>query len=133
MIFYVGAVAVAAACGYYWVSQRRLRKRTIEQIYQWPPMNPSQYFHTHFNGRPDLEQIAERIQLILGEETGLDFSRISPDERFDGPMGNILDGMDTIEALIRIEEEFKIKITDEEAESVKSFAQLIELAAGKIN
>lgn len=60
-------------------------------------------------------------------------SRISPYEDFAGRLAVAIDGYDLVESVMRIDEEFGISITDEEAVETRNLEQLVSLVSNKAN
>jgi acyl carrier protein len=68
--------------------------------------------------------IEEKVKQIIVEELGVDESEVTPNARFVDDLG--ADSLDTVELVMRFEEEFGIQIPDEEAEKITSVRDAIE-------
>src|SRR5262245_32228140 len=64
------------------------------------------------------ESIEEKVKQIIVDELGVDESEVTPNARFIDDLG--ADSLDTVELVMRFEEEFGIEIPDEEAEKIQS-------------
>lgn len=60
----------------------------------------------------------ERIKQIIVDELGVDETEVTHNARFIDDLG--ADSLDTVELVMRFEEEFGIEIPDEDAEKIQS-------------
>jgi len=70
------------------------------------------------------ESVEEKVKQIIVEELGVDEAEVTPNARFVDDLG--ADSLDTVELVMRFEEEFGIEIPDEEAEKILSVRDAIE-------
>jgi acyl carrier protein len=70
------------------------------------------------------ESVEEKVKQIIVEELGVDESEVTPNARFIDDLG--ADSLDTVELVMRFEEEFSIEIPDEEAEKILSVKNAID-------
>ncbi len=78
----------------------------------------------------DREAIAERLSGVLVSELGLDESKIEEDAHFEEDLD--VDSLGVVELLMALEDEFGVKIPDEDAESIMTVGQAIDLVHGKL-
>ncbi|MBS1787670.1 MAG: acyl carrier protein [Acidobacteria bacterium] len=64
------------------------------------------------------DSIIEKVKQIIVDELGVDESEVTDNARFIDDLG--ADSLDTVELVMRFEEEFGIEIPDEEAEKIQS-------------
>ncbi len=65
----------------------------------------------------DLDQaIFEKVQKILVEQLGVSYEDVTADASFVEDLG--ADSLDVVELVMALEEEFDLKISDEEAEKI---------------
>ncbi|HEU4594125.1 MAG TPA: acyl carrier protein [Pyrinomonadaceae bacterium] len=64
------------------------------------------------------DSIEMRVKQIIIDELGVDENEVTPNARFIDDLG--ADSLDTVELVMRFEEEFGIEIPDEEAEKIQS-------------
>lgn len=64
------------------------------------------------------DSIKEKVKQIIVDELGVDESEVTENARFIDDLG--ADSLDTVELVMRFEEEFGIEIPDEEAEKIQS-------------
>ncbi|MFZ4985685.1 MAG: acyl carrier protein [Blastocatellia bacterium] len=64
------------------------------------------------------DSIVYKIKQIIADELGVEESEVTPNARFIDDLG--ADSLDTVELVMRFEEEFGIEIPDEEAEKILS-------------
>src|SRR5436189_3015218 len=75
---------------------------------------------TFFRGAkrmPD-QEIEQKVKQIIVDELGVDENEVTPNARFIDDLG--ADSLDTVELVMRFEEEFGIEIPDEDAEKIQS-------------
>lgn len=66
-----------------------------------------------------------RIKKILAEQLGLREEKINNTDHLESDLG--ADSLDLVEIIISIEDEFELDISDDDAESVKTAQQAIDL------
>jgi acyl carrier protein len=70
------------------------------------------------------DSIEEKVKQIIVEELGVDEGEVTPSARFIDDLG--ADSLDTVELVMRFEEEFGIEIPDEEAEKIQAVKDAID-------
>jgi len=78
----------------------------------------------------DRSEVAERLGGVLVSELGLDEAKISEDAHFEEDLD--VDSLGVVELLMALEDEFGVKIPDEEAESIMTVGQAIDIVHGKL-
>jgi acyl carrier protein len=63
-------------------------------------------------------EIEAKVKQIIIDELGVDENEVTPNARFIDDLG--ADSLDTVELVMRFEEEFGIEIPDEDAEKIQS-------------
>ena len=69
------------------------------------------------------DSIIEKVKDIIAEELGVDREEVTDNARFIDDLG--ADSLDTVELVMRFEEEFGIEIPDEDAEKIQSVRDAI--------
>ncbi|HPR17716.1 MAG TPA: acyl carrier protein [Candidatus Cloacimonadota bacterium] len=72
-----------------------------------------------------------KIKEIVVEELGVEESEVTPEASFIDDLG--ADSLDTVELIMKLEEEFDIEIPDEEAETLTTVGRVIEYIQSKTN
>ena len=67
--------------------------------------------------------VEEKVKQIIVEELGVDEPEVTANARFIEALG--ADSLDTVELVMRFEEEFDIEIPDEDAEKIQSVRDAI--------
>lgn len=67
---------------------------------------------------PQQAEIETKVKQIIVDELGVDENEVTPNARFIDDLG--ADSLDTVELVMRFEEEFGIEIPDEDAEKIQS-------------
>ena len=76
------------------------------------------------------EAIAKRLSGVLVSELGLEESKINEDAHFEEDLD--IDSLGVVELLMALEDEFSVTIPDDEAESIMTVGQAIDLVHGKL-
>jgi acyl carrier protein len=78
----------------------------------------------------DKSDVAGRLENVLVTELGLDKDKIQADAHFEEDLD--VDSLGVVELLMALEDEFDVKIPDEEAESIVTVGQAIDLVHKKL-
>ena len=78
----------------------------------------------------DRAQVASRLSEVLVNELGLDADKINDGADFEKDLD--VDSLGVVELLMALEDEFGVKIPDEEAEHIHTVGQAIDLVHGKL-
>ncbi|HBG09933.1 MAG: acyl carrier protein [Limnochordia bacterium] len=62
------------------------------------------------------ERIFDKVKTIIVEQLGINEAEVTPEASFVEDLG--ADSLDVVELIMALEEEFDLKITDEEAEKI---------------
>ena len=68
--------------------------------------------------------VLERVKDIVADNLGVDREKITPETSFVNDLG--ADSLDTVELVMRFEEEFGIEIPDEDAEKIQSVRDAVD-------
>lgn len=71
----------------------------------------------------------ERLQAIVGEQLGIEPSRINPEADFGKELG--ADSLDVVELVMAIEDEFDIEIEDQAASQIATIQDALNYIEGK--
>ena len=72
---------------------------------------------------PD-QEIEQKVKQIIVDELGVDENEVTPNARFIDDLG--ADSLDTVELVMRFEEEFGIEIPDDAAESIVTVGDAVK-------
>jgi acyl carrier protein len=78
----------------------------------------------------DRSEVTKRLENVLVTELGLDGDKIKDDAHFEEDLD--VDSLGVVELLMALEDEFEVKIPDEEAESIVTVGQAIDLVHKKL-
>lgn len=78
----------------------------------------------------DRDQVAERLRATLVSELGLDADKLDEKASFEEDLE--VDSLGVVELLMALEDEFDVKIPDEEAENIQTVGQAIDMVHGKL-
>ena len=73
---------------------------------------------------PTEAEIQEKVSQIVSEQTGTDKSELTREMSFVDDLN--ADSLDTIELVMKFEDEFEMSIPDEEAEKIRTIGQAID-------
>ena len=76
------------------------------------------------------DAIVQRMSGVLVSELGLDESKINEEARFEEDLD--VDSLGVVELLMALEDEFEVKIPDEDAESIMTVGQAVDLVHTKL-
>jgi acyl carrier protein len=82
-------------------------------------------------GDMDRSEVSERLTGVLVSELGLEASKINDEAHFEEDLD--VDSLGVVELLMALEDEFDVKIPDEEAESIMTVGQAVDLVHKKLN
>ena len=75
--------------------------------------------------------IIAKVKEIIAEELGVDEGEVTMEANFIEDLG--ADSLDTVELIMKFEEEFDIDIADEEAEKLLSVGKAVEYLKSKLD
>jgi acyl carrier protein len=70
------------------------------------------------------EEVLERVKSALGEQLGVDESEISDDASFQDDLD--ADSLDLVELIMELEDQFGVKIPDEDAQKLTTVGQAVD-------
>ncbi len=79
----------------------------------------------------DRNEVSEKLTGVLVSELGLDAEKINDEAHFEEDLD--VDSLGVVELLMALEDEFGVKIPDEEAESIMTVGQAVDLVHTKLN
>ena len=78
----------------------------------------------------DRSQVQSKMRDLLVEELGLDASKINDKATFEEDLE--VDSLGVVELLMALEDEFGVRIPDEEAENITSVGEAVDLVIAKL-
>ena len=72
----------------------------------------------------DREKAVEEVRAILVEQLGVDPAEVTVESSFQEDLN--ADSLDLVELIMEMEDRFKIKIPDEEAEKIATVSQAVD-------
>ena len=70
------------------------------------------------------EEVAERVKDVLVDQLGVDESEITEEASFQEDLD--ADSLDLVELIMELEDQFDIKISDEQAQQIQTVGQAID-------
>ena len=71
-----------------------------------------------------MSDTADRVREIIADELGVELEKVTNDASFVEDLG--ADSLDTVELVMRFEEEFEVEIPDDDAEKLVTVGNAIE-------
>lgn len=71
----------------------------------------------------DIIKLESKLKQIVSDQLGTDIKTITNDSNFVEDLG--ADSFDAVELILAVEDEFRVKITDEQAEKLQTFGRLL--------
>ena len=78
---------------------------------------------------PD-QEIEQKVKQIIVDELGVDENEVTPNARFIDDLG--ADSLDTVELVMRFEEEFGIEISEDDSEKLQTFGDVVAYLREKL-
>lgn len=76
------------------------------------------------------EKIYEKVKTIVVEQLGISFGDVTPDASFVEDLG--ADSLDVVELIMALEEEYDLKISDEDAAKIATVRDAVEYITGEL-
>ncbi|MFQ5426439.1 MAG: acyl carrier protein [Gaiellales bacterium] len=73
------------------------------------------------------EEILERVKEVLVEQLGVDAAAVVPDASFQADLD--ADSLDLVELIMELEDQFGVKISDEDAQGIQTVGQAVDYIA----
>ena len=79
----------------------------------------------------DRSQVQAKMRDLLVDELGLDADKITDEATFEEDLE--VDSLGVVELLMALEDEFGVKVPDEEAENITAVGEAIDMVVAKLS
>jgi len=77
-----------------------------------------------------MAEIEQKVKAIIADKLGVDESKVVPEANFQTDLG--ADSLDTVEMIMKFEEDFNIEIPDEEAQKIATVGDALAFVEKKL-
>lgn len=115
--------------------QTRAKRKKIEETFgNRQPLDEREFYERYFESRGIPFFVVSKVREILEDELNADLSRLSVEDDFSRNLSFFweYDSMADVEIVTRLEEEFRIKITNAEAEQTRTVEDIVNLVWSKL-
>lgn len=117
------------------IFQSRAVKKKVEAAFAGrEPLDDQTFYEKYFRSCGVPSDVVVKVRRILEEEFDVDFSRLSAEDDFARNLSFIVEygSLDAVEVVIRLEEEFGIKISDAEAGHTTTVEGIVKMVWNKL-
>jgi acyl carrier protein len=107
-----------------WLSEHTVRRRVLRRMQPRPTRTPEEFGRELF--APESAPVATKVREILARHLTVDLSRLSPEDTFADLEMDELDSLASVGFVLDLEREFGTKIPDREAETMKTFRDIVQ-------
>ena len=75
------------------------------------------------------DEVYERVKSALGEQLGVDEAEITNEASFQDDLD--ADSLDLVELIMELEDQFGVKISDEDAQGIQTVGQAVDYIAAR--
>lgn len=113
----------------------RTRKRQISHLFAGrEPLTPQQFYERYFSASGIAPELVIAIRQILEQELETELPYLQPEDSFADNLRFLFefDSMADVALVVALEEHFRIRIDDQEAQEARTVADLVQLVARKM-
>ncbi len=117
------------------IFQSRSVKKKLEAVFAGrEPLDDQTFYERHFRSRGVPADVVVKVRRILEDEFDVDLARLSAEDDFARNLGFIVEygSLDAVEVVVRLEEEFGIKISDAETEHTTTVEGIVSMVWNKL-
>lgn len=135
-IIIIGIVVLFVLAIPFAIWERKAKSEKLDDAFAGrEPLDEQTFYEKYFRARGVPSDVVIKVKRIFESELGVDLSRLSAEDDFSRNLSFLweYDSMADVEIVIRLEEEFGIKIADAEAEKANTIEAIVNLVWSKLH
>jgi acyl carrier protein len=80
--------------------------------------------------RAHANSVATRVAAIVCEQLGVDVAKVTPESSLHDDLG--ADSLDVVELIMALEEEFGVKVPDNDVENIRSIGDVVSYLTARV-
>jgi len=129
------AGVIALFVSFLWLNKRRERRKIEAAFAGREPLTDEQFFERYFRTKGVRIDVASEVRRILAEQIGQDLSRLQSSDDFTKNLKFLfeIDSLVDVEIVLALEKSFGIKITDQEAQAMRTVEDIVLAVQSKLS
>lgn len=134
-LWMIAGIVITILIGLFFVGGDATAKRKLNQLFsRREPQTGDQFYERFFSNSGVPHSVVAKVREIFQKQIPFDLSKLEADDDLSEDFNVIwnLDSMADVEIVIALEEDFDIKITNDEATAMKTFRAVVDAVWQKL-